>query len=74
MKIKINDNLMAIFTYIHNNEYRIDLDDFIQYCIDYEYYKELYENWHIVRDCINYHNDNLEVLNAKRLQKQEENS
>lgn len=71
MKIKINDNLIAIFTYIKTYEYIIDLDDFIQWVIDYEYYKELYENWHIIRDLIKYHNDNLGHINEKRRQERE---
>lgn len=56
MKIKINDNLIAIFTYIRSYEYYIVLIDFIQWCIDYSYYKELYSNWHIIYDLIQEHN------------------
>lgn len=69
MKIKLNDNLIAIFTYINNIEYRIDLDDFIQWCIDYEYYKELYLHWHLIKDLIKFHNDNLDYINKKRLER-----
>lgn len=56
MKIKINDNLIAIFTYIKSYEYLIVLDDFIQWCIDYGYYKEFYLNYHIIKDLIHDHN------------------
>lgn len=66
MKVKLNDNLRAIYTYIQSCDHEIDLNDFIQYCIDYEYYKELYQNWHIIRDIIKYHDDNLFLINQKR--------
>lgn len=56
ISVKINDNLLAIFTYINSYEYKITYSEFVQWCIDYEYYKELYQNWHIVRDLLDEHN------------------
>lgn len=56
MKIRINDNLKAIFTYIQSYDYYIVYIDFVQWCIDYGYYKEFYQNFHIIRDLINEHN------------------
>lgn len=55
-KIKPNDNLIAIFTYIQSNEYYITLSDLLQFCIDYEYYKELYEHFHIIYQLVKEHN------------------
>lgn len=56
-KIKPNENLYAIFTYIQSNhEYFIPYNDLIQFCIDYEYYKELYEHFHIIRALLDEHN------------------
>lgn len=56
MKIKYNENLDAIYTYLRSYEYYVDILDLIQFCVDYEYYKELYENWHIVYQCLMDHN------------------
>lgn len=47
-KFKVNDNLKAIYDYLAHYEYRVELSDLIQFCFDYEYYKELYENFHII--------------------------
>lgn len=55
-KIKPNDNLFAIFTYINSCKYHVYLQELIQFCIDYEYYKELYENFHIVKSLLDEHN------------------
>lgn len=56
MKIKYNDNLNAIYTYLRSYEYYVDILDLIQFCVDYDYYRELYENWHIVYQCLIDHN------------------
>lgn len=55
-KIKFNENLAAIFTYLRSYEYHIDMIDLVQWCIDYGYYKELYENFHIINNCLFEHN------------------
>lgn len=56
LKIKFNENLAAIFTYLRSYEYHIDLMDLVQWCVDFGYYKELYENFHIVYQCLIEHN------------------
>lgn len=56
MKIKVNDNLIAIYTYLRSYEYHVDLRDLVQFCIDYEYYDELYKNFHIIVRCLEEHN------------------
>ena len=56
-KVKPNENLFAIFNYINSDEYYLSYQDIIQFCIDYEYYKELYEHWHIVKPLIDQHNE-----------------
>lgn len=55
-KIKPNENLFAIFTYIRSDEYRLNLDELVQFCIDYDYYKELYEHFHIIKQLVDEHN------------------
>lgn len=56
MNVKVNNNLIAIFTFIKSDIYFIDLDYFIQWCVDYGYYKEFYLNYHIIKDLIYNHN------------------
>lgn len=55
-KVKPNENLIAIFTYINTDEYFLSLQELINFCLDYEYYKELYENFHIIRQLLDEHN------------------
>lgn len=55
-KIKFNDNLQAIYTYITSYKHYIDINDLVDWCIQYEYYRELFENFHIIRCCIDQHN------------------
>ena len=56
-KVKPNENLFAIFNYINSDEYYLSYQEIIQFCLDYEYYKELYEHWHIVKPLIDQHNE-----------------
>lgn len=55
-KIKFNDNLQAIYTYISSYKHYIDINELVDWCIQYEYYRELYENFHVVKACIEDHN------------------
>lgn len=55
-KIRFNDNLQAIYTYITSYKHYIDINQLVDWCIQYEYYKELYENFHIIRACLDQHN------------------
>lgn len=60
MKIKVNDNFTNILNYIHACEHRLSYYDLLQYCIDYDQYKELYNNYHIFKDILIEHNKSLE--------------
>lgn len=55
-KIRFSDNLQAIYTYISSYKHYIDINDLVDWCIQYEYYRELYENFHIIKTCIDQHN------------------
>ena len=67
-KIKPNDNLVAIFTYIRSDQYHIDLMDLVDFCISFDYYKELYENFHIIYKCIEDHNEKYNGIRPKNRQ------
>lgn len=67
MRIKINDNLRAIYTYINSYEYKIILNDFIQWCFDYGYYKEFFLNFHVIKECIAEHNLTHTILEPVRV-------
>lgn len=47
-KIKVNDNLTNIFNFIQSSQKRLSFMDLIQYCIDYDLYKEFYLNQQII--------------------------
>lgn len=70
-KIKPNDNLFAIFTYIREDEYRLNMDELVQFCIDYDYYKELYEHFHIIKQLVEEHNKNHLAVRPGRIQTRE---
>lgn len=56
IRVKVNENLQAIFTYLRSYEYRVDLSELVSWCIDYDYYKELYEHFHIIYQMLIEHN------------------
>jgi len=56
IRVKVNANLQAILTYLQTYEYHCDLMDLVKWCIDFDYYKELYENFHIINILLNEHN------------------
>lgn len=47
-KIKVNDNLTNIFNFIQSSKEELSFMDLIQYCIDYDLYKEFYLNQQII--------------------------
>ena len=49
MKVEINDNFNMIHNYILSATEPILFKDLVQYCIDYDLYKELYVNLPIFR-------------------------
>lgn len=55
-KVKPNENLFAIFTYIREDPYFLSYEELVNFCIDYEYYKEFYEHFHIIRTLLDEHN------------------
>lgn len=49
MKIEVNDNFNMIHNYIISAVDPIKFSDLLQYCIDYDLYKELYVNLPVFR-------------------------
>lgn len=66
MKIKINDNFTNIMNFIHANEEVITYHDLLQYCIDYDQYKEYYNNYHIFKDLLLEHNRQIQEQKERR--------
>ena len=56
LKIKVNDNLTSIFNYINSKNDVVSWEDLIQWCIDYDCYKELYSNHFIIKHLLDEHN------------------
>ena len=56
MKIKITDSFKNILTFINSNQYYVSMKDLIQFCIDYEYYEDLYKHFHIIKVLLEEHN------------------
>ena len=48
MKIKVNDNLTMIFQFINEALTPFGYNELIQYCIDFQLYKEFYIHNHII--------------------------
>lgn len=48
MRIKVNDNLIMIFQFINECTAVVGYNELIQYCIDFELYKEFYTHNHII--------------------------
>lgn len=61
MKIKVNDNLINIINFIRSNPEKLTFYEVIQYCIDYDQYKEVYQNYHIIKDLILEHNKEIDL-------------
>ena len=61
MKIKVNDNFTNIMNYIRAADHRVTYYELLQYCIDYDQYKELYTNYHVFKDLILEHNKEIEL-------------
>lgn len=56
IKIKVNDNLNSIFNYINSKNDFVTWEELIQWCIDYDCYKELYTNHFLIAHLILEHN------------------
>lgn len=59
-KIKVNDNLTNIFNFIQSSKERITFMELIQYCIDYDLYKEFYLNQQIIFRLLDERNQSFE--------------
>lgn len=68
-KIQINDNWNMIFNYINSSTEKIIWKDLVQFCIDYDCYKEFYLNINIWKILVEEKNNNLPVI--KKLNKGE---
>lgn len=56
MKIKINDNFTNILNFIRSSDHYLTYYEVIQWCIDYDEYREYYMNYHVFKDLILEHN------------------
>lgn len=60
LKIEVNDNLTSIFNFIQDSREIITFHDLVQFCIDFECYKELYLNQDIIYKLLVERNDIIE--------------
>lgn len=63
---KYYTKLTSIFNCINSDCRKIDLEEFLQWCIDYNCYSIALQNWIVISDLIEYHNKNLFYLNDKK--------
>ena len=56
LKIKVNDNLNSIYNFINSKNDKISWYELIQWCIDYDCYKELYSNHFLINHVLEEHN------------------
>lgn len=59
-RIEINDNFNMIFNYIESSEVKIVYKDLLQFCIDYDLYKEFYLNLNVWKILIEEKNSNFD--------------
>lgn len=55
-KVGYTEDLNSIVTYIKTSDKQVTITDLLQFCVDYEYYIELYMNYPMIRDLIVEHN------------------
>lgn len=58
---KYRDDFVAISNFIFDYQGEIKYDDLITFVVSYEYYKCFYQNYHIFKDLIHYHDSHLEI-------------
>lgn len=68
LRIEVNDNLTSIFNYINDSQELISFHDLVQFCIDFECYKELYLNQDIIYKLLNEKNEKIQkkLLEAEK--------
>lgn len=62
MKVYVNYNLTSIFNYIHDSNEYISWYELVSWCLDMQYYKELYLNHFIIKYLLDEHNSYIESL------------
>lgn len=58
---KYRDDFVAISNFIFDYVGKIKMDDLITFVVSYEYYKCFYQNYHIFKDLIEYHDTHLNI-------------
>lgn len=63
-KVGYTEDLNSIVTYIKTSDKLVTIADLLQFCVDYEYFIELYMNYPMIRDLIVEHNKLLTGKNS----------
>lgn len=69
LKIEVNDNFNMILNYINSANELITYKELVQYCIDYELYKELFVNLKIFQILIEERNEVLQKTMVPEVKK-----
>lgn len=69
LKVEVNDNFNMILNYINSSLEIINYKELIQYCIDYDLYKELYVNIKIFEKLIEEKNEVLQKEMVSEIKK-----
>lgn len=67
LKIQINDNWNMIYNYINSATEKISWFELVQFCVDYQCYKEFYLNINVWKILVDERNNNLPVINEYNL-------
>lgn len=69
LKIEVNDNFNMILNYINSANELITYKELVQYCIDYELYKELFINLKIFQILIEERNEVIQKTMVSEIKK-----
>lgn len=61
-KIQINDNWNMIYNYINSATERVDWFELVQFCVDFDCYKEFYLNINVWKLLVEERNNHLPVI------------
>lgn len=67
MRIKVNDNLIMIFQFINELVAPVGYNELIQYCIDFQLYKEFYLHNHIINKLFDWKIEDLKKNALKKI-------
>lgn len=67
MRIKVNDNLIMIFQFINELLAPVGYNELIQYCIDFQLYKEFYQHNHIINKLYDWKMEELRKNGIKKI-------